>query len=177
MRALFGWRRYAIPSWQDEQDVRAGRLVGTMWGECTPSPYTPRPSSAPAILLLQPRAQLRWNCAACMVALRAWRPCVPSLSCRSTSPPHPACPHSPPHPPPPPPCGAATGVMTPEEAARVKPQAHRHPHHRGDDAHDGGDEDESDGEGVEGQGEGVAGNRGGLRVQPFGKGAGTREVM
>lgn len=25
--------RYAIPSWEDEQDVLAGRKVGTMWGE------------------------------------------------------------------------------------------------------------------------------------------------
>ncbi|GAB4814766.1 hypothetical protein N2152v2_001812 [Parachlorella kessleri] len=27
---------YVIPSWQDEQDVRAGKLVGSMWGLMTP---------------------------------------------------------------------------------------------------------------------------------------------
>lgn len=29
-------RRFAMPTWQDEQDVRSGKLVGTMWGVMTP---------------------------------------------------------------------------------------------------------------------------------------------
>ena len=27
---------YAVPTWQDEQDVRSGAKVGTMWGIMTP---------------------------------------------------------------------------------------------------------------------------------------------